>query len=577
MRSPLRLLTSGLRWFRRKWWKLLLAGAGTVLLLLGIAVYGLRYGFVPLPKVPPGFTLPHPPPGVVLLETATNGWAAIRDLHWVNPRPDAFWSDHLITLAAGGSIVVYDGNAGSRIVTNFTQLCDLLLSTPAPGREELDSLTEWLRQPEQFASVVAPTGSLSRWDADALGERLDIGTQWGLVLAGRAIEHRQSREALAWLSTAWTIETTGWLLRGGYSEHAAEAVGFVHLLSISDVALDREEACRWLNHAGDLEGLLPSVKSSYVASVQREFPQPDDLFPTDIHWRQRTWHDWRDDVADDLRDVWDHAGGLAEAILLKVSGGEENPSGFDLPVADWGGSAWYTLAIQLARPEDLERVLIAGASEGLDLLAATEDQTVEGLKRAEARLRQPLGAPWWLFVSQPVAWMRHKMLPWVSSSARAREASLWRLETARLLLALRLRRDAKGRWPDALAELVPEYLDRLPVDPYNQEPFRYRRRGRHWVLWLPDHEGRDPDNWAFDGVAVCSARCMVSGRWEGWDWLTCLRAVGSQAFFGDTPALDDLLALLPPGAGNLEPGSEPPSLRMDELMMRRYGLLPPGP
>ena len=36
----------------------------------------------------------------------------------------------------------------------------------------------------------------------------------------------------------------------------------------------------------------------------------------------------------------------------------------------------------------------------------------------------------------------------------------------------RFQRD-RGRWPETLAELVPDYLGGVPRDPYDGEPFRY--------------------------------------------------------------------------------------------------------
>lgn len=41
------------------------------------------------------------------------------------------------------------------------------------------------------------------------------------------------------------------------------------------------------------------------------------------------------------------------------------------------------------------------------------------------------------------------------------------------MLALERYRLARGRYPDALAELVPDFLDALPLDPWSGEPFRY--------------------------------------------------------------------------------------------------------
>lgn len=47
------------------------------------------------------------------------------------------------------------------------------------------------------------------------------------------------------------------------------------------------------------------------------------------------------------------------------------------------------------------------------------------------------------------------------------------IAATRLLVACNAYRKAEGRLPDALAVLVPGYLDAIPVDPYDGKPFRY--------------------------------------------------------------------------------------------------------
>jgi hypothetical protein len=43
-----------------------------------------------------------------------------------------------------------------------------------------------------------------------------------------------------------------------------------------------------------------------------------------------------------------------------------------------------------------------------------------------------------------------------------------------VLAAERFRR-AKGRWPSEVAELVPKFLPKTPIDPYDGKPLRLRR------------------------------------------------------------------------------------------------------
>jgi hypothetical protein len=52
------------------------------------------------------------------------------------------------------------------------------------------------------------------------------------------------------------------------------------------------------------------------------------------------------------------------------------------------------------------------------------------------------------------------------------------LGAARLMLALRLHHDDHGDLPDALADLVPAYLDAVPADPFDGKALRYSREKR---------------------------------------------------------------------------------------------------
>lgn len=43
------------------------------------------------------------------------------------------------------------------------------------------------------------------------------------------------------------------------------------------------------------------------------------------------------------------------------------------------------------------------------------------------------------------------------------------------LVACERYRIRHGRWPESLQALVPEFLDKVPTDPYDGQPLRYRR------------------------------------------------------------------------------------------------------
>ena len=62
---------------------------------------------------------------------------------------------------------------------------------------------------------------------------------------------------------------------------------------------------------------------------------------------------------------------------------------------------------------------------------------------------------------------------------------------SRLRLAFEDFRLAKGRYPTELAELVPDCIAAVPLDPYDGEPIRYN--AEHGYFWTPGPDG------TFDG------------------------------------------------------------------------------
>jgi hypothetical protein len=65
------------------------------------------------------------------------------------------------------------------------------------------------------------------------------------------------------------------------------------------------------------------------------------------------------------------------------------------------------------------------------------------------------------------------------------------LDLARTALAVERYRLATGRLPDQLENLVPQYLDRVPTDPFNARPIRYERLARGYVVYSVNEDGHD--------------------------------------------------------------------------------------
>ncbi len=64
--------------------------------------------------------------------------------------------------------------------------------------------------------------------------------------------------------------------------------------------------------------------------------------------------------------------------------------------------------------------------------------------------------------------------PMIGKAAIASEQFLQRREAARAAIAVELHRQATGRFPEDLSELVPAFLDRVPEDRFTGEPLLYR-------------------------------------------------------------------------------------------------------
>ena len=82
----------------------------------------------------------------------------------------------------------------------------------------------------------------------------------------------------------------------------------------------------------------------------------------------------------------------------------------------------------------------------------------------------------------------------VSNIDEQHKAAAWsgaRRECARVAVALRLHRLARGTYPDALAALVPEFLSELPKDPMTGTNLLYRREGQGFVVYSIGLNGKD--------------------------------------------------------------------------------------
>ena len=128
-------------------------------------------------------------------------------------------------------------------------------------------------------------------------------------------------------------------------------------------------------------------------------------------------------------------------------------------------------------------VLLASAIEYLDRVEQSQNLAAKPYYQSHQAFRQLENQVKQEYRTQPLAhlfaWME---LPTVSKSALAYDRSLAGIGKARLAIALRLYRTKHGQYPDDLAVLVPDLIDKLPIDPFSGKDFIYRRDGNGFVL-----------------------------------------------------------------------------------------------
>jgi len=85
----------------------------------------------------------------------------------------------------------------------------------------------------------------------------------------------------------------------------------------------------------------------------------------------------------------------------------------------------------------------------------------------------------------------HAIAPALSHITSSELRTIAYLRTARTALAVLRYRLADGRLPDALTDLVPTYLDAVPVDPFDGKDLRYEKLGVGFVVYSIGQDMRD--------------------------------------------------------------------------------------
>jgi hypothetical protein len=83
------------------------------------------------------------------------------------------------------------------------------------------------------------------------------------------------------------------------------------------------------------------------------------------------------------------------------------------------------------------------------------------------------------------------------------ERHILNLRMPQIGLALAAYRDDHGTFPATLDALAPDYLKSVPVDPFTDQAFCYRRDGAGYVLYSAGFNGKDDDGRSRSDDARC--------------------------------------------------------------------------
>jgi hypothetical protein len=175
--------------------------------------------------------------------------------------------------------------------------------------------------------------------------------------------------------------------------------------------------------------------------------------------------------------------GLMDGLMQAIQDGTvsyKSLQGFVSQQPSWGNPEALT-AMQLA--------LLPGAMKhNRAALLKFNNRLIEIAKRPVEEQRAPLAE----------LWASERDLPWLARAfaSPAKAVAAYHRDQASLrcaivMVAVERYRRAHGRWPAALTDLVPAYLARVPIDPYDAAPLRLRPFPEGMVIYSVGPDGQD--------------------------------------------------------------------------------------
>jgi hypothetical protein len=116
-------------------------------------------------------------------------------------------------------------------------------------------------------------------------------------------------------------------------------------------------------------------------------------------------------------------------------------------------------------------------------LAAAYPKDLSTISNVEDQILHTAKKQYYIFSGQ--------LLPAAKSAIIKEATSVAQLRTAQAAIAIERFRLARGRLPDQLADLVPQFLPAMPQDPFDGQPLRYHRLDKGYVVYSIGSDGQD--------------------------------------------------------------------------------------
>ena len=443
-------------------------------MLVAVVLHGWRYGFTRLPRPEAGVELGNPFDATWAEIGTDNPWHWAREL---GPGTDGWSEKHqllgfLTTYVDFGLVAATNQAAALACLPNQPRLGQAYeLATrcvddrvPTPAATDDQELQPW------------PELSAMRW----------LGT-YGLWQAAEAEREGDTLRSFNHLLNCWRLRLmTG---RAGYWASTREPADVWRRLALHAPLPPRAEVQRLMDQLEALARAEPSLEIAvrrhawrWREAVVTKLELVDEVTRYSAERPRSLRRMAGRALAQGLGDALQSASETGQWLWGRLTGRQNDDPPSSSALGALGpalGQIAYLTCIGVTRTNDLERMYegyVSGVvarlrQAGLTQAVDWSDQMADMQARG-----------WRAYLDRPLVW---QSAPTLGVPRRLLEASrdrLVQLDTARLTFALRLYREAHGEWPQELAQLVPEFMLRLPLDPHSGAPYLYRRTDNDYLM-----------------------------------------------------------------------------------------------